>query len=129
MAMIATAAIMMLLGQTSSAAEKKAQKKAPAKAAATAEPEILKKLLIAINADPDEGDAPHKVKFTVDLYDDDLEKPTFQWNFGDGAVSKEKEPSHVYKKPGDYTVTLRVEDTHDRVGQDDTTIFVNAPGE
>jgi PKD repeat protein len=30
----------------------------------------------------------------------------FQWEFGDGATSKEENPSHLYSLPGDYVVVL-----------------------
>lgn len=30
----------------------------------------------------------------------------FNWNFGDGSTSKLENPSHLYNKPGGYTVTL-----------------------
>jgi PKD repeat protein len=32
----------------------------------------------------------------------------YNWDFGDGLYSIEKEPIHVYKKPGKYNVTLNV---------------------
>ncbi len=31
------------------------------------------------------------------------------WDFGDGATSTERHPTHTYSQPGDYTVTLTVE--------------------
>lgn len=31
------------------------------------------------------------------------------WTFGDGSTSALKSPSHVYKKPGEYVVTLKVD--------------------
>jgi PKD repeat protein len=31
------------------------------------------------------------------------------WDFGDGSASSEQNPSHVYEQPGEYTVTLTVE--------------------
>jgi hypothetical protein len=34
----------------------------------------------------------------------------YYWTFGDGAVSTEKNPQHVYAKPGIYPVTLLVDD-------------------
>ena len=33
-----------------------------------------------------------------------------RWNFGDGAVSDESKPVHVFEKPGIYSVTLTVTD-------------------
>ncbi len=85
---------------------------------------LLKKLIFSISAEPEDGTAPLKVRFDVELYDDDMTKPVFLWNFGDGESSKEKSPVHTFKKPGDYKVTLRVEDTGDRSGTDDILIIV-----
>lgn len=31
----------------------------------------------------------------------------YEWNFGDGTTSTEKNPEHVYAQPGTYTVTLK----------------------
>ncbi len=31
---------------------------------------------------------------------------TFEWYFGDGEESNERNPSHLYQEPGDYTVSL-----------------------
>jgi len=57
-------------------------------------------------ADPTQGMAPLTVQFT-DLSTGDIS--TWSWNFGDGTTpSGEKNPSHVYKKPGTYNVTLTV---------------------
>ncbi|MBN2730355.1 MAG: PKD domain-containing protein, partial [Bacteroidales bacterium] len=35
---------------------------------------------------------------------------SYEWNFGDGTVSTQKLPTHVYSKAGEYTVTLVVAD-------------------
>jgi uncharacterized protein YkwD len=35
-----------------------------------------------------------------------LDPMTFSWDFGDGSISSEKEPSHAYPVPGDYLVHL-----------------------
>ncbi|MDR2855334.1 MAG: PKD domain-containing protein, partial [Methanomicrobiales archaeon] len=54
---------------------------------------------------PTEGEAPLTVQFT------DLSRgiPTaWHWNFGDGEVSAERDPQHVYSTPGIYTVSLTV---------------------
>jgi len=36
---------------------------------------------------------------------------SYLWDFGDGAVSTEKDPDHLYSRPGRYTVTLTVSTT------------------
>jgi PKD repeat protein len=54
---------------------------------------------------PREGGAPLTVQF------EDLstgEPDSWSWSFGDGRGSPEKNPSHVYADPGDYTVSLTV---------------------
>ena len=33
---------------------------------------------------------------------------SYEWNFGDGATSREKDPVHQYRTPGSYTITLQV---------------------
>jgi hypothetical protein len=51
------------------------------------------------------GPAPLKVQFR------NLSAGKFEvsdWDFGDGEKSNEKEPIHIYTKPGRYDVTLRV---------------------
>jgi PKD repeat protein len=32
---------------------------------------------------------------------------SFEWNFGDGSISKDRNPVHVFTKPGNYSVTLK----------------------
>jgi hypothetical protein len=83
---------------------------------------ILEKILLSITEDPPWGPAPLKVQFDVDVLTDDVEKPKFMWSFGDGGTSTKKNPVHVFKKPGLYKVTLRVEDAQGRAGNDETTI-------
>ncbi len=55
---------------------------------------------------PTSGTAPLTVSFT-DLSTGD--PGTWKWDFGDGSVSDEKHPEHTYNSPGEYTVTLTVE--------------------
>jgi PKD repeat protein len=74
---------------------------------------------------PTSGEAPLAVAFT-DLSSDG---PTsWSWSFGDGATSTERNPTHTYAAPGNYTVSLTA--TND-VGSDTETkvdyIVVNAP--
>jgi PKD repeat protein len=57
---------------------------------------------------PATGNPPLKVQFT------DTSKPgtakivSWFWEFGDGAVSSERNPSHLYYETGAYTVSLTV---------------------
>jgi PKD repeat protein len=56
-------------------------------------------------ADPTSGNAPLVVLFT----DKSTGNPSYyMWNFGDGGISKNQNPAHMYQKPGVYTVTLTV---------------------
>ena len=51
-----------------------------------------------------EGNAPLAVQFT----DRSTNSPTsWFWTFGDGTGSTDKDPSHTYTSPGNYTVKLR----------------------
>jgi PKD repeat protein len=66
-------------------------------------------------ADKTRGGAPMSVQFT----DNSLGEPTsWNWDFGDGAKSTEKNPSHTYTSLGSYTVSLTVANTN---GQDTTS--------
>lgn len=43
-------------------------------------------------------------------FDPDSDAITFFWDFGDGQTSPEEEVNHSYSQPGDYEVTLTLED-------------------
>lgn len=132
-------ALLCIVASSSLGAEKvpdSGQEAAPSPTAAAPKPlalptitaddlELLKKILFLIEADPDSGEAPLKVKFTADLEGEELKKPRFHWDFGDGTTSKERSPTHVYKKPGEYKVSCRIDDVDDRWGRDELTIFVD----
>ncbi|WP_281268021.1 PKD domain-containing protein [Methanospirillum stamsii] len=47
---------------------------------------------------------PHTVQFTNNSKGD---ISRFEWDFGDGETSSEKDPVHVFRKPGFFSVTLR----------------------
>jgi hypothetical protein len=50
-----------------------------------------------------------------------LELVSWEWDFGDGSTSTERNPVHTYAVRGDYTVTLTVTDN---LGRSDTTTRV-----
>lgn len=63
---------------------------------------------------PKEGEKPLEVYFE-DLSSGQLS--SWSWDFGDlsagaGRVSEERNPTHIYKTPGHYTVRLRVKGPH-----------------
>ena len=60
-------------------------------------------------ASPSLGEAPLTVSFN-DLSEN---SPTsWQWDFGDGSTSTNKNPNHTYNTPGTYTVSLLVENAY-----------------
>jgi PKD repeat protein len=59
-----------------------------------------------------EGEAPLTVNFTDESIDGTSPITSREWSFGDGGVSDESDPVHVYDLPGTYTVSLIVGSEH-----------------
>jgi TolB protein len=75
-------------------------------------------------AKPLSGAVPLRIQFT------DLSSgiPTaWEWDFGDGKVSFEKDPAYIYTKAGNYSVSLTVSNPY---GTDTVTVgdYINATG-
>ncbi|WP_336515869.1 PKD domain-containing protein [Pollutibacter soli] len=68
---------------------------------------VLPQPVAAFDASDSVGCYPKKIKFTNNSTSDG-EISSYFWDFGDGFNSNEKEPSHVYKFNGEFTVTLTV---------------------
>ncbi len=60
-----------------------------------------------------------EVQFTDRSSDPDGSLTAWEWDFGDGATSSERSPTHRYARDGRYTVSLTV--TDDRDGQQTVT--------
>jgi hypothetical protein len=79
---------------------------------------------VIIDAEPDYGEPPLTVHFSVDA-DCGSGTPTYDWDFGDnsphGAVAA---PVHIYEKAGDYTVTLKATGPGGANGSDEIDITV-----
>lgn len=59
--------------------------------------------------------------------DPDGDALTYRWDFGDGAVSTDPNPSHVYAAAGTFPVTLVVTDTRGASASATTTAAITAP--
>ncbi len=57
-------------------------------------------------ADFDLNPVTGRCPLTVTFRNLSMNSDRFEWNFGDGAISKEREPRHVYTKPGIYSPSL-----------------------
>jgi PKD repeat protein len=58
-------------------------------------------------------------------YDPDDDPLTFMWDFGDGNISDEENPTHMYDHPGDFKVTLQVEDNDGALDSDSKKIEIS----
>lgn len=56
-------------------------------------------------ADPQDGSPPFEAQFTNQSTGS---ISGYEWDFGDGGTSTEKNPIHIYNEIGDYDVTLKV---------------------
>ncbi len=115
-------------------------RESPAESAAAAKPPVPpagrpgalvqlgeNQLLLDTDSDPDDGDAPLTVHFTAGPFiEDDVQNPTYKWDFGDGTQSQEQNPTHTYANPGDYTAVVTMTDG-DKAGSDDLEITVHPP--
>jgi PKD repeat protein len=63
------------------------------------------------------------VDFT-DTSTSDYPITSWSWDFGDGQISDDQDPSHNYTNPGNYTVILTVEDENGIIGQYSENITV-----
>lgn len=63
--------------------------------------------IAAFNIQSTTGCSPWEVQFA----DSSISAFTWVWNFGDGNISTQQNPLHVYQTPGNYQVTLTTHDT------------------
>ena len=60
---------------------------------------------------PFEGYVGQEISFDGSQSSDPNDDPLyFYWDFGDGNKSTDKKPTHIYQNPGEYLVTLTVDD-------------------
>lgn len=63
---------------------------------------------LGISADLVTGMAPFSVLFSATV--SGLNPEVYTWDFGDGYLSKEIHPTHIYNNPGIFNVTLTIKD-------------------
>ena len=86
-------------------------------------------LVLLAEGEPEEGTAPLTVEFVVEsLVEEEMNGPKYTWEFGDGTPnSNEASPTHVFEKPGSYTVTIRIVDANGLRGWDEVDVEVEEP--
>jgi hypothetical protein len=93
-----------------------------------AEPGEPSDCIIIIDADPDFGEPPLSVNFSVESQCDG--PPTYSWDFGDHSPpSSDPAPVHVYRAAGEYTVRLTATAPDGTLATDEIDISVEAPPE
>jgi len=50
---------------------------------------------------------------------------SYEWDFGDGETSTSSDPTHEYKAPGYYNVSLKVTDDRSNPGSKDREAYIN----
>ena len=79
---------------------------------------------------PDTGSTNQTILFDVSVsVGPDSEIISYTWDFGDGTTGTEKNPSHVYTKPGVYSVVLTVLDNTGKTHQKTFLISIGAGAE
>ncbi len=74
---------------------------------------------------PYEGETDQKISFDAsDSYDPNGDSMTYKWDFGDGNTAYGEKVTHIYKKPGKYTIKLTIEDTHGSTETEKRTIEI-----
>ncbi len=64
------------------------------------------------------------VKFSGSSSTDNVEVTNYTWEFGDGSSSEGEKTTHIFDSPGDYTVTLTVNDASGNEDSDTLNITV-----
>ena len=81
---------------------------------------------VEVASDRTTGAGPLAVKFTATGTDPDgnADQLLYKWEFGDGGSSFDKDPTHVYVAPGEYTARVTVSDGSGATASKTVTITV-----
>jgi len=89
-------------------------------------------LFIALaSATPETAETGESISFTVEVDDEfgiAMSPYTYVWDFDDGTTSAQQNPSHSYQYPGEYQVTVTVEDASGQTTEATVDITVEKAG-
>ena len=96
---------------------------------------VVKTITIISNVSPqasfsistEKEDVGKEVVFTDKSSDTDGLIVSYEWSFGDNEISTAKNPVHIYKKSGSYTVTLKITDDDGGSNSVTKSITINEP--
>lgn len=103
---------------------KETSPKLESKQTAQIEITVATALSVAISASVTEGPAPLDVSFTAEVQG---MAASYSWDFGDGSMSTEANPTHTFTTEGTYTVKLIVTALDGSTASAEKTITVTAP--
>ena len=93
--------------------------------AGDSEPMEVGDCIVIIDADPDFGEPPLSVNFSVESQCEGT--PSYSWDFGDhSSPSSDPSPTHVYEAAGEYTVRLTATSPDGTKATDEIDISVEA---
>jgi len=79
---------------------------------------------VEARADPLQGRRPLRVEFSADAQDVDGHIAAWEWQFGDGELSDEEAPVHVYDEAGTWLARVTVTDDVGASASDQVTVVV-----
>ena len=81
-------------------------------------------LTVSIIPSSTTGSAPLKINYTAIIQNNQSEI-FYHWDFGDGIVSEEPNPSHIYEKEGKYNCTLEIKDSNFQKSNDQVILEIS----
>jgi len=89
---------------------------------------VLKKIIISTDPIPCfEVDTDYLIAAFSSECSENTSNATYSWDFGDGNVSDEKNPSNTYIAPGEYTITFTITDNGNEFEVTQTVTIIEEP--
>jgi glucose/arabinose dehydrogenase len=85
-------------------------------------------VILSVSANPTSGPGPAlEVAFVSNVSDPENDSLTYLWEFGDGSISAEPNPTHQYVQPGTYMARLVLSDGANQTFSDPLAITIGTP--